>query len=723
MRRWMWLATLFPASAFALGQLLPTPAGSQRFGKDVVFLPNGNFVVTDPQWSANVEAAGAVYLYSPTGVMLSRLTGSHADDNIGSEGIVVLANGNFVVRSASWDNDAAQDAGAVTFGDADTGFVDADGGNATETAVDIFNSLVGTSSDQHVGEPGVFALPNGNYVVASDHWGSAALPARGAVTLCDGTLGASGPVATSNSLVGTHAGDHVGFSITVLANGNYVVTSPFWDNDATVDVGAVTWRPAHSTSPAVVSPQNSIVGSSAGDEAGSAGTVALDNGNYVFASPQWDDGAASNAGAVTWGSGDGSLIGFVDASTSYVGSVKADSIGANGVIALDGGDYAFASPAWDRGGIVDAGAVTRGDGAVGSFGAVGATNSMVGSKVGDGVGSGGLTALSNGDFVALSPQWHDAANLAVGAATRLPSDGSAIGEIDTSASLAGSSANDFESATVTSLTDGAYVVATPFADVIGVQNAGAATRCSNLVPCPTSIASATSLIGGATNDLVGTNVVALPDGGYVVANPFVDKAPLPDVGSINWGVPGGGITGFAATAGTPLTGASADDHVGLGGVLALPNNSYAIFSPQWRGPHGALTGAVTLAPTPFGEVGLQNSAYASAAGDQLGFQPRPVVTDDGLMILSIPHAGNAGQPNAGAVIALDVSAGAIDDGELDYDSGIRGNTPQGGPAMRHVWHQASRNLVVSDPLSNRVWIAHLALASQPFGPIFRNGFE
>src|SRR5687767_678568 len=44
------------------------PAGSQRFGQTVTVLPNGNIVVTDPDWSAK---AGAVHLYSPAGALLN----------------------------------------------------------------------------------------------------------------------------------------------------------------------------------------------------------------------------------------------------------------------------------------------------------------------------------------------------------------------------------------------------------------------------------------------------------------------------------------------------------------------------------------------------------------------------------------------------------------------------------------------------------------------------
>ena len=41
----------------------------------------------------------------------------------------------------------------------------------------------------------------------------------------------------------------------------------------------------------------------------SGGVTALSNGNYVVSSPNWTNGAAANAGAVTWGSGTAGVSG------------------------------------------------------------------------------------------------------------------------------------------------------------------------------------------------------------------------------------------------------------------------------------------------------------------------------------------------------------------------------------------------------------------------------
>jgi Repeat of unknown function (DUF5650) len=63
-------------------------------------------------------------------------------------------------------------------------------------------------------------------------------------------------------------------------------------------------RPAPSTSASEVSPHN-----------------------YVVASRHWDDGLASDFGAVTWGSGTTGVHGAVSAANSLVGTVTTDQVG------------------------------------------------------------------------------------------------------------------------------------------------------------------------------------------------------------------------------------------------------------------------------------------------------------------------------------------------------------------------------------------------------------
>jgi hypothetical protein len=131
----------------------------------------------------------------------------------------------------------------------------------------------------------------------------------------------SGTISASNSLVGTNNFDEVGVGgITALANGNYVVNSPVWNNGAAAQVGAVTWGNGTTGVSGVASAANSLVGSTPLDQVSLAGVTALANGNYVVSSPLWDNGGIVDAGAVTFGT-NGSTTGPIIAANSVLGTV------------------------------------------------------------------------------------------------------------------------------------------------------------------------------------------------------------------------------------------------------------------------------------------------------------------------------------------------------------------------------------------------------------------
>jgi hypothetical protein len=136
------------------------PSGSGAFGTTVTVLPNGNFVVTDPKYDAPgpIADVGAVYLYDgTTRTVISTITGSTATDEIGSGGVIVLSNSNFVVLSSSWNSRR----GSVTWGSGTSG---------VSGAVSAANSLVGSTFNDQVGSGGVITLNNSNYVVISPVW-------------------------------------------------------------------------------------------------------------------------------------------------------------------------------------------------------------------------------------------------------------------------------------------------------------------------------------------------------------------------------------------------------------------------------------------------------------------------------------------------------------------------------------------------------------------------
>ncbi len=138
--------------------------------------------------------------------------------------------------------------------------------------------------------------------------------------------------------------------VVALSSGNYVVSSPCWNNvgAGATDAGAMTWGNGTMGISGVVSSSNSLVGSTSGDQVGSYGVVALSNGNYVVISSQWAnvDASATDAGAVTWGSGTTGTSGVGSSSNSLVGSTNDDAVGSNGVVALSNGNYVVSNPSW-----------------------------------------------------------------------------------------------------------------------------------------------------------------------------------------------------------------------------------------------------------------------------------------------------------------------------------------------------------------------------------------
>jgi hypothetical protein len=284
-------------------------------------------------------------------------------DFVGSDGVTALNNGNYVVSSSTWHNGTIANAGAATWGNGATGIT----GTISST-----NSLVGSSKDDFVSNNGITALSNGNYVVSSPNWDNGGIVDAGAATWGNGLTGIIGTVSATNSLVGSSANDNVsGNGIAVLSNGNYVVSSPNWDNGGIVDAGAATWGNGTTGISGTISSTNSLVGSTAGDfvSGGSAftsiinGITALPNGNYVVNSVFWNNGAIPNAGASTWGNGFTGINGIVSTINSLTGSATFDwsvDFGQNRITGLSNGNYVLSGSYWDNAGLGNAGQVRIG---------------------------------------------------------------------------------------------------------------------------------------------------------------------------------------------------------------------------------------------------------------------------------------------------------------------------------------------------------------------------
>jgi len=621
------IGLLVATSAHAMQVDIPGPPDSVSFGASVAVLANGNIVVTDPGFStAENPYVGAVYLYNGAGSMITRLTGSTAYDLVGIGGIVPLPSGNFLVRSSLWSNNGANGAGAVTW---------IDGRLGLSGVVSAANSLVGSVTDDHVGGDTVTVLANGNFVIGTRELTIGGNAGAGAATWGDGRIGVSGITSAANSLVGSIAGEHVGF-VTALANGNYVVASaasdtfagamtwcdgnagrtgtvsagnslisllsgiggvalsngnfvviaPYWSDGTTNNLGAVTWMRGDMPTVGAISATNSLVGTHDDDRVGSGGVTPLGNGNYVVQSPWWSNDTDAGVGAATWADGETGLVGAVSAANSLVGSTYNDQVGYF-VTPLVNGNYVVASPNWDNGATIQAGAVTWADGASGLSGFVSPANSLVGTIASSLVGERRPIALANGNYVVDSPSWRDGSSSSPGAVTWADGDGGISGAISAGNSAVGVGVDRVGSGGVTALANGHYVISSP-----SWQGVGAATWANGNTGLVGAITSANSLTGEGTDGFLTDGViVALSDGNYVIGSSSWNGG----LGAATWASGTAVSTGSISTANS-LVGSTAQDQVGSGGVIALPNGYYAVKSGAWDDGAMADAGAVTFAP-------------------------------------------------------------------------------------------------------------------------------
>jgi filamentous hemagglutinin family protein len=622
-------------------------------------LYNDNYLVLSPNWSGG---AGAVTLQGgsngTTGVIGSTnsLVGSSESDNVGSGGISVLDNGDYVVLSPYW-NDGA---GAVTWGNATTG---------AKGVVSGSNSLVGASEDDNVGSGGIFLLSNGNnYLVLSPNFNGGA----GAVTNASNSSAITGTVGSGNSLVGVYSGDSVGSygSIVDSFDNYYLVVTANFDQGA----GAVTWNSDSAGTKGAISAGNSLIGANGGesaDQIGSGGITILYNGNYVVDSPNW----FLNTGAVTWGSATEGVTGTVGSSNSLTGANFGDSVGGGGIRQLNNAsNYLVLSPNFNsgagavtnlsstsatsgvvgsgnslvgssssdgvgsEGSIVDtfqgyylvltpnwnggAGAVTWNSESSGATGAISSSNSLIGSSSSDNVGSGGVTLLFNGNYVVNSPNW----NSSTGAVTFGTKDAGVTGEINSENSLVGASEGDsIGSGGIQTLGDNNFLVLSPLFN----HSAGAVTWVNGTTGLTGTVGNSNSLVGANEDDSIGSGGIALlGSGNYVVLSPDFNS----DAGAVTWGSETSGVSGVVSSLNS-LVGESSGDKVGSGGVLELSNGeNYLVLSPHWNSGAGAITDASESSAVT-GVVGGTNSLVGASAGDGVGTAGSVIDSDDGYFLV------------------------------------------------------------------------------------------
>jgi hypothetical protein len=462
-------------------------------------------------------------------------------------------------------------------------------------------------------------LTNGNYVVGSNSWDSGAVQNVGAATWGNGISGISGVISSSNSLVGSSASDSVGSGLTVLTNGNYVVACISWDSGTITDVGTVTWGNGTIGISGVVSSNNSLVGSSASDNVGDF-VIPLTNGNYVVAGRFWDSETITDVGALTWGNGTSGISGVVSSSNSLVGSSASDTVGGGGISELTNGNYVVRSSNWDSGTVQNVGAVTWGNGTSGISGVVSSSNSLVGSSASDNVG-GGVTELTNGNYVVRSSNWDSGTVQNVGAVTWGNGTSGISGVVSSSNSLVGSSASDNVGGGVTALTNGNYVVRSSNWDSGTVTNVGAVTWGSGTSGITGVVSSSNSLVGSTANDAVGgTGVTFLTNGNYVVRSSNWDSGTVTNVGAVTWGNGTSGISGVVSSSNS-IVGQTAN--TGTSWRIQTASNLDAFFATNpldgsGRVVLGSSARGFSLPSTPAGSLQAANGSVSlSVAGTNL----------------------------------------------------------------------------------------------------------
>lgn len=620
------------------GELIAQLTDSPLNGTDytIIVLPNGNFLISYPYYDADPEGApdvGAVYLFNATtGERISALTGAYMGDKIGvfchevypygkscDGSVKVLPSENFLVVSSDWSNGL----GAVTWCSGTQGCA----GEVTSN-----NSLTGGAT--------TVVLPSGNYVVSNSGWNNAA----GAVAWCSGTSGCTGPISSVNSLIGDSESPNVQLEtvlangnylvvssigvtwcagtsgchgsvrdattlltidpvyatyqkmVAALPNGNYVVSSPSWNNYA----GAATWCDGRHGCVGSISSANSLVGSSADNDVNS--TTVLSNGNYLVFSEN------GGKGAVTLCNGTGGCTGTFALANSLAGTTIGD-FEYTLVSQLRNGSFVLFLPEWDNGPAENVGAATWCNGTSGCKGIISEANSLIGTatyRVGD-----SFTELTNGNYVV--------SNLMFGIVTWCSGSRGCIGKISADNSLVELGFTGFDPK-VTPLSNGNYVVHDMRWTNHWATEAGFAKWCDGMRGCTGTVSAANSLVGSIPTDWVGYGIAATPSGDYFVLSPYWNNQTTPDAGAVTWCDGTRGCTGVISEANS-LVGTTNGDRVGYRGVTYLANGNYVIRSPHWGNgsPNGA--GAVTWCHTIAdctGPVSTTNSLVGSSISDHVG---------------------------------------------------------------------------------------------------------
>jgi hypothetical protein len=487
---------------------------------------------------------------------------------------VILANGNIVVTSPL-DSSVASNNGAVHLYNP-----------FTKTVV---ASFYGDTGNDKLGDSSITALGNNNFVIASPGDDVNSVVDAGSVMLINGATGAQ----IGSTIAGDNTSDYFGSkSITALGNNNFVIASPADDVNSVSNAGSVMLM--NGATGAQIG--STIAGDNTSDYLGTSGITALGNNNFVIATRLDDVNSVSNAGSVMLMNGaTGAQIG-----TTLAGDTASDQLGYNGITALGNNNFVIASYLDNVGGVVDAGSVMLINGATGAQ--IGST--FAGNAANDYLGRSSITALTNNNFV-IASAYDDAGHTNNGSVMLVSgTSGAQIGS-----TLAGNTGGDsLGFSAITALTNNNFVIASELVDVGIAVDTGSVM----LVSGATGAQIGSTLVGNATNDLLGASgITALTNNNFVIASPF-DDVGVSDAGSVML------VNGATGALIATIVGDTASDQLGYSFITALTNNNFVIASENDN--VGGITdaGSVMLIN---GATGAQigSTLAGDTASDKLGF--------------------------------------------------------------------------------------------------------
>lgn len=686
-------AGLLAAQDLELRPPLHEQARSERFGEHVLVLDNDLVVAVDSgfdhtDFRDDIADVGIVRVYRRDGALLGRIRGGQVGDSIGSGGVLALPGGRFLIRSSGWSGGR----GAVTV---------IDSASLPPTLiVSEQNSIVGRVAGDFVGASPPTLLPNGRVVLPVPNWNRPGQPRCGAVVVFD----AAGPIPAfavdeSNSIHGLRGESFVGFSdIVELPGSRFVIGSPSWRNAANISVGASTWVDGNAVLPIAfaVSAENSLVGSFQHDQVHQYALV-LANGNYLIASPNKAAFGLQQIGAVTFGRLDQGVSGEVGVHNSLIGPFEFARLGEQRTLqALANGSYVVTTDSINASPVFSYSAATWGDGEQGTLGQVSPANSLVRdlrAQAGSARTEFRVVPLADGDYVVLDPMFAFPTTREVGALQVGLGSGGSVGAFEVTSVLrlpgGGIEADDTPglAVAVLALDDGSFALASPRSEANGAERAGAVWHFPGAPLAAGELDVEQALLTGANgSDFLASGflfggipsqfipgLVAVPGGRFLVLSPQVDFGELADVGAVSLVDPSSPPVPARVGPENSTLGAAAQDRIGSGGAVLLPDASLVLGSPHFDGEAGAVTRWQPDQAAPV-TVAADNSLVGGNAGDLIG-KHLSRVGDEVLVCAPtwarpdpISHTGN--RPGAGAAVLIGVGSAVL--GTVGPDNALVG---------------------------------------------------